>query len=102
MTIEDNWLADNANSSLGKLLFNNGFFDGDEGEWGKFYTEFNPDIVFMNKIYMDLPSEIDEKYRASVLDRFFYKPLGKEVSDYYIQNLSGVPWVKCWNACLCV
>ena len=41
----------------------------------------------MNKIYMDLPSEIDEKYRESVLDRFFYKPLGKEVSDYYIHNL---------------
>ena len=71
MTIEDNWLADNANSSLGKLLFSNGYFDGDEGECGKFYTEFNPDIVFMNKIYMDLPSEIDEKYRESVLDRFF-------------------------------
>ena len=87
-TIEENWLSDNANSSLGKILFSNGYFDGDEGECGKFYTEFNPDIVFMNKIYMDLPAEIDEQYRESVLDRFFYKPLGKEVSDYYIQNLS--------------
>ena len=36
MTIEDNWLADNANSSLGKLLFSNGYFDGDEGECGQF------------------------------------------------------------------
>ena len=57
---------------------------------GKFYTVFNPFIVFVNKIYMDLPSEIDEEYRSSVMYRFFYKQLGKKVSDYYVQNLSRI------------
>ena len=42
----------------------------------------------MNKIYMDLQPGIDEKYRSSVMDRFFYKPSSEEVSDYYIHNLS--------------
>jgi phage/plasmid-associated DNA primase len=88
MTIADNWLTDNANSSLGKLLFNNGYYDSTQGECGMFYTEYTPDIVFMNKIYIDLPQEVDEDYKNDVLNRFFYNPLGKDVSDYYLQNMS--------------
>lgn len=88
LTIEENWLSDNANSSLGKLLFNNGYYDGTQGECGVFHKEFTPDIVFMNKIYIDLPEEIDEDYKQDILNRFFYNPLGKDVSDYYIQNMA--------------
>ena len=78
LTIEENWLSDNANSSLGKLLFNNGYYDGTEGECGMFHKEYTPNIVFMNKIYIDLPEEIDEDYKQDVLNRFFIIRLEKK------------------------
>jgi len=87
----DDWLRQGQYSSLGKILFGNGYYDFKEE---KFYSidenGFNPDIVFMGKIHHDLePSnEEDLEYIQSVKQRLFYDALGQEVGDYFILNLA--------------
>lgn len=79
------WLDKYSNSSLEYLLFNNGYYDGKQC---KFINHFNPNIVFFEKIYADYDEKFDEEYGKSIMTRFFYLPLGKEVGNYYIQMLS--------------
>jgi hypothetical protein len=87
----DNWLKEKQNSSLGKLLFNNGYFDLKEQ---KFYSKeehkFNPNILFMGKIHHDWTAFNDEEmdYMNDIQRRLFYDPLGVEVGDYFILNLA--------------
>ena len=86
------WLKQKECSSLGKLLFNNGYLDFKNGF--KFFDKetygFNPDILFMAKIDKDfLP--FDEKqmeYLNDIKQRLFYNPLGKDVGDYFILNIA--------------
>lgn len=88
LCIDDNWLKRSASSSLGKLLFNNGYFDLRENV---FYNTFNPEIVFGGKIYQDynpIFSADEEKYIESIKMRLFYEPLGKDFGDFFILNLS--------------
>jgi hypothetical protein len=87
LCVDDKWLFRSYSSSLGKLLFNNGYFDMKTNE---FHSGFNKDIVFSGKIPHDYkPFMIDdEKYIESIKRRLFYEPLGKEVGDYFILNLA--------------
>ena len=87
LCIDDNWLFRSYSSSLGKLLFNNGYFDM---KTNKFHYEFNKNIVFSGKIPHDYKpfTTKDEKYIESIKTRLFYEPLGKEVGDYFILNLA--------------
>jgi len=87
LCIDDNWLFRSYSSSLGKLLFNNGYFDM---KINKFHYEFNKNIVFSGKIPHDYKpfTTKDEKYIESIKTRLFYEPLGKEVGDYFILNLA--------------
>jgi hypothetical protein len=88
LCIDDNWLKRSASSSLGKLLFNNGYFDLHENV---FYNTFNPEIVFAGKIYQDYNPifTLDEEiYIESIKRRLFYEPLGKNVGDFFILNLA--------------
>jgi len=82
---EPDWLSDNANSSLGYILYKNGYYDFKQG---KFYEEYTPDIVFMWGLNYDYNFNIDNDYVDSIRTRFFYEPLGVDVSDYYIEQLS--------------
>ena len=50
MCIDNNWILKNATTSLGKLLFKNGYFDLTTGV---FHKEFDPDIVFLSRVDMD-------------------------------------------------
>ena len=92
LCVNDDWLKQKECSSLGKLLFNNGYLDFKNGF--KFFDKethgFNPDILFMAKIDKDfLP--FDEKqmeYVNDIKQRLFYNPLGKDVGDYYILNIA--------------
>jgi hypothetical protein len=92
LCVNDDWLKQKECSSLGKLLFNNGYLDLKNGF--EFYDKetygFNPDILFMAKIDKDfLP--FDEKqmeYVNDIKQRLFYNPLGKDVGDYYILNIA--------------
>lgn len=88
LCIDDNWLKRSSSSSLGKLLFNNGYFDLREN---KFYNTFNPEIVFSGKIYQDYNANFiteEETYIESIKHRLFYEPLGKDVGEFFIYNLS--------------
>jgi hypothetical protein len=84
----DNWLKEKQFSSLGKLLFMNGYYDFKEQ---KFYDKatygFNPDIVFMGRIHHDFEA-LDMDYIDDIKKRLFYDALGKEVGDYFILNLA--------------
>jgi hypothetical protein len=84
-----NWLKQQQYSSLGKLLFNNGYFDMKEGH---FYTkeEINPSIVFFGKIHHHF-KEFDEeemKYMDDLEQRLFFNVLGEDVGEYFMIMLA--------------
>ena len=88
LCIDDNWLKKAGASSLGKLLFNNGYLDL---HTNIFYKKFNPEIIFSGKIYQDYNATFsieDETYIESIKERLFYSPLGKQVGDFFILNLA--------------
>ena len=88
LCIDVNWLKRSAASSLGKILFNNGYFDLRENI---FYNRFNPEIVFEGKIYQDYNSNFtckEENYIESIKTRLFYEPLGKDVGEFFMLNLA--------------
>ncbi len=88
----DDWLKQKECSSLGKLLFNNGYLDTRNGI--KFYSKeeygFNPDILFMGKIDKDYEpfNEEQMQYVNDIKQRLFYNPLGEDVGNYLILNIA--------------
>jgi phage/plasmid-associated DNA primase len=82
--LDDSWLNRNWNSSLGKLLFNNGYYDSKEK---RFIDKFNPSIVFFSKIHLDF-REFDDEGIHILKKKLFFDPLGEEVGNYLIQVLS--------------
>lgn len=88
LCIDDQWLKKSASSSLGKLLFSNGYLDLRSGV---FHKSFNSDILFTGKIhqeYNDKYTVNDLHYMESIKQRLFYEPLGREVGDFFILNLA--------------
>lgn len=99
-TEDPTWITRTEMSSVGYLLFNNGYYNMLEG---KFYNikenSYNPEIVFYKKINRDFvyddetKKEENEKNIQMVLDEIFYKVMGKEEADYFIlclaRSLSG-------------
>ena len=83
---DPDWLTDNANSSLGYILYKNGYYDFRKGKF--FERPYTPDIVFMWRLNYDYEFNIDNAYVDDIRKRFFYEPLGVDVSDYYIQQLA--------------
>jgi len=81
--INNNWINETNSSSLGKLLFNNGYYDLKEKI---FYTEFNPSIVFHEKISFDWVESSDEEieYMESIRERLFHITLGSKMGNYLI------------------
>jgi len=87
----NNWIREKQNSSLGKILFHNGYYDFhkrlfyDKDTYG-----FNPDVVFMGKIHHNFTSFTEEEleYMEDVRRRFFHNTLGEDVGDYLILNLA--------------
>jgi len=91
MNINDNWISQNQSSSLGKILFYNGYYDFKKGLfYDKNKDGFNPKIVFMGRIHHDfIPFEEEEvDYINSIKKRFFTDPLGEEVGDYFAVNIA--------------
>ena len=86
----EGWFKKMENSSLGYLLFKNGYFDGvtfhDKETHG-----FNPKIVFTARIPHDFLPQNDEdrEYTEDVKRRLFYIPIGDEVvADWLLLNIS--------------
>jgi len=92
---DNEWFDKTATSSLGYLLFNNGYYNMKDG---MFYDKetygFNSDIVFFNRIARDFPThfnEMDEtylKFIETIKDKLFYQALGKETGDYLITYIA--------------
>ena len=88
----DDWLKQKECSSLGKLLFNNGYLDmkNDMLFYDKETYGFNSDILFMGKIDKNFEPFDDEQmeYVNSIKQRLFYNPLGEDVGNYFILNIA--------------
>ena len=91
MNMDDNWLNQHQTSSLGKILFNNGYYDFKKG---LFYSKekygYNPEILFIGKIPHDFTYLCDEDidYMNTIKTRLFHNPLGIELGDYLLLNLA--------------
>lgn len=88
LCIDNNWLRNNENSSLGKLLFNNGYYDMKEGTFYKKNVNGfdNYNILFFFKIDDDYvePNEENKNYMKFIKETLFYTPLNKEVGNYLL------------------
>jgi hypothetical protein len=91
LNVDNEWIERNELTSKGKLLFLNGYYDCENR---LFYDKetygFNPDIVFFGRIYQNLEPITDEEvdYIEDIKQRLFYNTLGKEIGDYFIQNIA--------------
>ena len=91
LCIDNSWCERTSNTSLGKLLFKNGYLDM---ESEIFYDKFNPDIVFFGNIdhkFIPLTYEVNyetESYIDDIKFRLFTLPLGEEVGDFLLLNLA--------------
>ena len=92
---DDEWYDKNYSSSLGYILFNNGYWDWKNCCFHENSSEtFDDSIVFMEKISYDLnhtlsledDDELD--YINSVQKRLFTDPFGDEVGSYYCQVIA--------------
>ncbi len=92
----DKWFTESENSSLGKLLFNNGYYDlketkfyqKDEKTGFQFMAESK--IVFFGKIHHDFeePTKDNLTYIEYVKKTLFHTPLEEDVGDFLLLNLS--------------
>lgn len=82
LCVDDEWLNRTQSSSLGKLLFTNGWYDF---KAGVFHDTFNPEIVFMNTIpHAFTPfDDAEMEYMDDVERRIFVLPLGEDVGQYW-------------------
>ena len=80
---DDNWLNAMTPTSLGKLLFKNGYYDMAAG---RFYDEFDPTIMFMGKIHDDFEdfTEEDLEYQSDIEERCFAQLLGGAENAHYV------------------
>lgn len=79
-TIDNNWLKDNEESGLGKMLFADGIYDF---KTNTFTKGFDPQIVFFARIPFNYPQR-DEALITKLNNEFFVKPFTKQ------QNKEGV------------
>jgi hypothetical protein len=92
LCINNDWLSDMQNTSLGKILFANGIYNFKES---KFYEAVggvfnNPDILFGARLKQPFHNFNDEDmlYMQTIKKRFFHDPLGVEMGDYLLLLLS--------------
>ena len=86
LCVNNNWITNTQFTSIGYLLFQNGYYNMKSGI---FQTGFNPNIVFTYKIYRNYDTTHKNiEYITDVKDRFIYNQLGQEVGDFFILNLA--------------
>ena len=92
LCIDNDWIKRTEKSSLGKLLFEDGYLDLRKKEF-IYGFDFDENIVFVYKIPHNYQEEGDKdeensEYRKSVKQRMFLDPHGNEVGENLIYNLS--------------
>ena len=86
LCVNNNWMIETQHTSLGKLLFSNGYYDF---KTDTFYNNYDPNIVFHYKIYRKYDeNKRDNKYIKDVLERFIYNQLGETVGNYFLLNIA--------------
>lgn len=92
---DDEWCDKIFSSSLGFILFNNGYWDFKNNQFFENgCDEYDNNIVFMEKIAYDfnhtLSLEDDDEldYINSVQKRLFHDPFGEEVGNYCLEKLA--------------
>jgi phage/plasmid-associated DNA primase len=103
--VNDEWTNDMFKSSLGKILFKNGYYDFHKGRFFTFKNkDYDHSIIFIKHIDYDfvIPHEVPPRskgaseaapvlfadYVADVKRRLFIDPFGEAMADYYILNLA--------------
>jgi len=97
--VNDEWTNDMFKSSLGKILFKNGYYDFHKGRFFPFADkQYDHSIIFIKHIDYDfkIPKTVDRgdntfifaDYVADVKKRLFIDPFGEAMADYYILNLA--------------
>jgi len=84
------WFSDMEDSSLGYILFKNGYHDG-VTFYDKATHGFNPKMMFTARIEHDFTPEtdLDREYAEDVKRRMFYNSIGdRVVADWLILNLA--------------
>jgi phage/plasmid-associated DNA primase len=86
---DDNWVKQLFHSSLGYVLFNNGYWDCKNGLFYKNDSPaFDSTIIFTTKISYDYDETYDdEKYEQCVQEKLFTVPFGEQVGNYYLLQL---------------
>jgi hypothetical protein len=86
---DDKWASSIFSSSLGKILFENGYYDFRKH---KFFendsSNFDHSIIFVEIIPFDFDLKADKDYIEDVTKRIFYNPFGKVVGDWYALMLA--------------
>ena len=86
LCVNNDWLKNKQNSSLGKILFMNGYLDL---RTNIFYNKFDPNLLFMCRIQQEYkPELLDNIYINDINKRLFIDPLGDDIGDYYMMSLS--------------
>lgn len=87
LCVNNDWESKCENSSLGKLLFTNGYIDLHTQQ---FHDKFNPDIVFFGRIPYEFDGFDDDemKYMEDIKKRLFTDPLGEEMGDYFLLKIA--------------
>ena len=89
---DDEWCKKMYLSSLGKILFNNGYYDFSKGAFYAYdHALYDHSIIFIEYITYDWVFQstvADKEYIDSVKQRFFISPFGADVADYYLLNIA--------------
>ena len=86
---DNDWSRDMNASSLGYILFTNGYYDFKQSRFIPFDSSiYNHDIIFLEQIPYDFEICEDKEYVNSVKQRMFIDPFGEDVADYYILNIA--------------
>jgi hypothetical protein len=86
MCRDDRWLEVNSRSSIGKILFKNGYYDSENTSLS---TGSTPDCVLLTA-----SSTIMRKWTTAIAStcrvskKLFYAPLGEPTGDYLIQGFA--------------
>ena len=91
LCVNNNWMQQYERSGLGKLLFNNGYYDMKKGQFYPINAQkefFTPEIVFFGKIHHDYiePTKDDLIYIDYVKKTLFNTALCVEVGDFLLLN----------------
>tara|TARA_R110002126_G_scaffold189385_1_gene337681 strand:+ start:400 stop:2868 length:2469 start_codon:yes stop_codon:yes gene_type:complete len=87
---DDLWETLAFESSRGKVLFRNGYYDMKRGSFHHTaHPSFDPSIVFTEDIPYDYDeSLINSEYVKSIHNRFFTLPFDREMGGYYLLKLA--------------